>query len=239
MHKRLLQLLRDNAQRQPAGVRAESTGAGQTTLYLYDIIDSYWGVNAAELVKQIAQLNGQEINLRINSPGGDVFDGRSIAAAVQQHGNVTVWIDGLCASAATTVAIAAKTVNIANGAMFMIHNAWTLVYGNKEDLAETITLLDKIDQAIAIDYVNKTGQSNDQVVEWMNSETWFTAQEAKDWGFVDAIFGADGTKNNAARWNLSAYQNAPKIEPEEPPAPDPSILKENAARRLRLLLPNY
>lgn len=236
MHKRLLQLLRDNAQRQPTGVRMEAGSDGTTTLYLYDIIDSYWGVNAAELVKQIAQLSGQAIALRINSPGGDVFEGRAIAAAVAQHGNVTVYIDGICASAATTVAVAAKSVNIATGAMFMIHNAWTLCYGNKSDLADTIQLLDKIDQAIAADYVRKTGAALDQVTQWMDDETWFSAEEAKANGFVDAI--VDGAAAQASsRWNLSAYRNAPA--PKTPEDPDPSIIKQNVERRLRLLVPNY
>ena len=125
MHSRLLQLLRDNATREPTGLRMEAS-ADATTIYLYDVIDPYWGISASEVVKQIAGLKDSAIHLRINSPGGDVFDGRAIASAIAQHGNVTAWIDGLAASAATYVATAAKTVNIAEGAFFMVHEAWTL-----------------------------------------------------------------------------------------------------------------
>jgi ATP-dependent protease ClpP protease subunit len=238
MHKRLLQLLRDNAQREATGLRLEQS-ADSATLYLYDVIDPYWGIAAADVCKQIADLQGMAINLRINSPGGDVFDGRAIATAIAQHGNVTAWIDGIAASAATTVAIAAKQINIADGAMFMIHNAWTLAYGNKSDLAETITLLEKIDQAIIADYCRKTKQSVEQVTAWMDAETWFSAQEALDSGFVDQLVtGNDSASaNNAARWNLSAFANAPK--PKQPPqAPDHNPHRDACARRLRLLIPN-
>lgn len=234
MHKRLLQLLRDNAQRQPTGLRMErSTEAA--TLYLYDVIDPYWGISASEIVKQIAELKGTPIHLRINSPGGDVFDGRAIATAIAQHGNVTAWIDGLAASAATYVATAAKEVNMADGAFWMIHEAWTLTYGNKRDLAETITLLDKIDQSIVADYARKTGQTSDQLAAWMAAETWFDANEAKDAGFVDAIVQGETVSNN---WNLSAFENAPKAL-TQPKQSEPNIepLRTQAERRLRLLAP--
>ncbi|MFZ5821799.1 MAG: head maturation protease, ClpP-related [Chloroflexota bacterium] len=239
MHKRLLQLLRDNAQRQPAGLRMEQS-TESATLYLYDVIDPYWGISATEVVKQIAGLHGTPINLRINSPGGDVFDGRAIATAIDQHGNVTAWIDGLAASAATYVATAAKTVNMAEGAFFMIHEAWTLAYGNKRDLTDTAALLDKIDQSIVNDYARKTGQSTDQITAWMQAETWFDATEAHANGFVDAIVQADAPASNTA-WNLTAYANTPPalLEPKPAPQPEPDNeqLRATCERRLRLLEP--
>jgi len=237
MHKRLLQLLRDNAQREPQPLRMEQTTEA-ATLYLYDIIDPYWGVSATEVVKQLVGLKGTPVNLRINSPGGDVFDGRAIASAIAQHGNVTAWIDGLAASAATYVATAAKTVNMAEGAFFMIHEAWTLAYGNKHDLANTVQLLDKIDQSILNDYAKKTGQTAEQLTAWLAAETWFDAAEAKDAGFIDAIVQAETVSNT---WNLSAYEHTPKalLEPKQkaPPEPDPEQLRAACDRRMRLLTP--
>lgn len=232
MHSRLLQLLRDNAAREPMRMEAS---ADATTIYLYDVIDPYWGISASEVVKQIATLKDTAINLRINSPGGDVFDGRAIASAIAQHGNVTAWIDGLAASAATYVATAAKTVNMAEGAFFMVHEAWTLAYGNKHDLGKTAALLDKIDQSIVNDYAKKTGQTSDQIIAWMQAETWFTAEEALANKFVDAVFSGQAASNT---WNLSAYDKTPEallnLAPKEP---DHQHLRDACARRLRLLTP--
>lgn len=241
MHKRLLQLLRDNAQRPPQGLRMEQTEEA-ATLYLYDIIDPWWGVSAAEVVKQLAGLSGQAVNLRINSPGGDVFEARAMAAAIAQHGNVTAWIDGVAASAATYVAIAAQTVNMADGAFFMIHEAWALGYGNKHDLTALSDLLDKVDGTIVQDYARKTGQPTDQLTTWMQAETWFTAAEAKAAGFVDTLVagGVSGESTAQARaWNLAAFEHAPKalLEPVSPPEPDHEPIRAQVDRRLRLLEP--
>jgi Protease subunit of ATP-dependent Clp proteases len=234
MHKRLLQLLRDNAQRQPTGLRMEQS-AEAATLYLYDVIDPYWGISAAEVVPQIDALKGTPIHLRIDSPGGDVFEGRAIASAIARHGNVTAWVDSLAASAATYVATAAKQINIAEGAFFMIHEAWTMMYGNKRDLTETAALLDKIDQSIVADYARKTGQTSEKLVAWMAAETWFNASEAKEAGFVDAVVHGETVSNT---WNLSAFENTPKAL-TQPKQSEPNIepLRTQVERRLRLLAP--
>lgn len=233
MHKRLLQLLRDNAQREISVLKVENS-ADDATIYLYDVIDPYWGVSAVDFNKELAALKGKPVNLRINSPGGDVFDGRAMATAIAQHGNVTAFIDGLAASAATYVATAAKSVQIADGAFFMIHNAWTLGYGNKSDFADLITLLDKIDQSIIHDYAKQTGKTVEEIAAWMDAETWFSAQEALDAGFVDSIF--DGSAPQDRTWNLSAFEHAPKAltEPVQEPDKDYTEFRAQAERRLRL-----
>lgn len=233
MHKRLLQLLRDNATRVPSALKIEN-GADAATIYLYDVIDPYFGIAAADFNKELAALKGTPVNLRINSPGGDVFDGRAMATAIQMHGDVTAYIDGLAASAATYVATAAKSVQIADGAFFMIHNAWTLGYGDKAAFADLITLLDKIDQSILNDYAKKTGQTTEQIIAWMNAETWFTAQEALAGGFVDSVF--DGSAPQDRAWNLSAYQHAPKALTEPASSKDITEYRARCERRLRLLV---
>ncbi len=226
--KKLVQLIRNNASRNPVKISAEGDAA---TIYLYDVIDPYWGVGAAEFNKTLAELSGQAVTLRINSPGGDVFDGRAMATAIAQHGNVTAYIDGLAASAATYVAIAAKSVIMAEGSFFMIHEAWTMAYGNKHDLTETAGLLDKIDGSIINDYAKKAGKSVEEIAAWMKAETWFTAQEALDNGFVDSI-GDAPTANN--RWDLSAYSNAPKIEQKQDNSPNWEVVRQRNLNRLRL-----
>lgn len=242
--KKLVQLLRDNASadRKPLNlVRAEDSG--EATLYIYDVIDAYWGVNAKEVAQAIAGLKPTDtLHLRINSPGGDVFEARAIVAAISQHSGKTVaHIDGLAASAATTIASAADEVEIVDGGFYMIHNAWTFAFGNKHDLRETSDLLDKVDGAIIADYAKRTGASAEQLVAWMDAETWFTAQEAVDNKFADRLQPSakeDKASNATARqFNLAVYDKTPKalLENTQPPAPDFAAVRAANERRLRLL----
>jgi ATP-dependent protease ClpP protease subunit len=224
----LLKLLRDNANKPVNNLRVENKDNG-AEMYLYDIIDDYFGVSANDFNKELSALKGKPVSLHINSAGGDVFSGRAMASAIASHGNVTAYIDGLAASAATYVALAAKEVHIADGAMFMIHNAWSLAYGNKNDMRDTADLLEKIDATIVNDYKKKTNLDEAEIVAMMDAETWLNAQEALDKGFVDFIFNGKKIDNT---WDLSAYNNAPVIEKEEPIT---NHLREACERKLRLL----
>ena len=128
-----------------------------------------------------------------------------MAAAIVAHpGEVVSHIDGVAASAATYLALAANQVRMSEGGLFMIHNSWTVAFGDKTELRSTADLLDKIDGTILADYVRRTGASADQVRAWMDAETWFTRREALDAKFIDAI--DPNTKRDAAaaaaRWNL-------------------------------------
>jgi ATP-dependent Clp protease protease subunit len=184
----------------------------EATVYLYDAIDSYYGVNAEAFVKDFNAITAPTIHLRINSPGGDVFDGRAIATAIAQHpSNVIAHVDGLAASAASYVAIAADSVEMAPGSFLMIHNAWTLAFGNADDLLSTAALLEKIDASLAADYSKKTGKSQSQIAEWMSAETWFSAEEAVTEGFASSIAetAPEGVEN---AWDLSAFAHAPKAK---------------------------
>lgn len=241
--KNLIKLLRDNAQveRKPLALVRNDAGT-EATLYIYDTIDPYWGVNAQDVAKQIAGLDSAiTLNLRINSPGGDVFEARAISSQLKQFGGkVVAYIDGLAASAATTIAMAADEVVISQGSFFMIHNAWSVVIGNKADMTEMASLLDKVDGAIVGDYATKTGKPLDEIAAWMAAETWFTAQESVDNGFADRIAGGDAGAPASNKWNLAAYDKTPKalIDPSPAPQasePDWSAIHANNQRRLRLL----
>jgi ATP-dependent Clp protease, protease subunit len=246
--KNLMQMLRDNAatERKPLNVvRAE--GSSDVTMYVYDVIDAWWGVNAQDVAKAISGLDDSTtLHLRINSPGGDVFEARAIANAIRQFkGKTVAHIDCLAASAATTIALACDDVEIAQDGFFMIHNSWTYAYGNKDDLQQTISLLTQIDAGIVADYAKRTGQKTDQIEAWMNDETWFTADQAVEHGFCDCVMDPPDKAENAAAgktWNLAAYTKAPKALTEPPVKPAPDVTSEqlasaaeNRARRMRLL----
>lgn len=249
MNRKFLQLMRDNAgaERKPLNlVRAE--GSTDATLYIYDVIDAWWGVAAAQIAPAVAALDPSvTLHLRINSPGGDVFEGRAIRTAVQQfRGKTIAHIDGLAASAATTIADAADEVEITEGGFYMIHNGWTFAMGNKHEMRKNADLLDKVDAAIVNDYARRTGIDVAQLVQWMDAETWFSAAEAIEHGFANRLAalpdkGEGGPENASNRkWNLSAFDKTPQalLAPPaaDPPAePDYAAFRAHAERRMRLL----
>lgn len=162
----------------------------EATVYLYDAIDPSWGIDAGEFAKSLNEITAKTIHLRINSPGGATADAEAIQVALQQHpAKVISHIDGMAASAATYIALSADEVEIADGGLFMIHNAWGVAIGNKSEMIYFADLLGKIDANILRDYQAKTGASAEQIKTWMDAETWFTAQEALTNGFVDRIYG--------------------------------------------------
>ena len=233
MKNKLLQLIDDNARskKTAASIRSEASG-DVAAIYVYDVIDSYWGASAKGMVEAFAAIGGKDVALHVNSPGGDVFEARAMVSAVRAHQakghKVTAYIDGLAASAATYLALSGDEVHIADGGMFMVHNSWTLAWGDKTEMRSIADLLDKIDGTIHSDYARKTGAKAEQITAWMDAETWFTAQEAKDAGFVDSVIEPPkATDAKAARWNLAAYPNAPK--PAENPAQTTADLDAHAA----------
>jgi ATP-dependent Clp protease, protease subunit len=240
---KLMQLLRDNAQARAEGepsIRADSTDTG-AHIYVYDVIDAWWGASAAALIEALAGVGDRLVHLHINSPGGDVFEARAMASAIVAHpGQVITHIDGLAASAATYLALAGNEVRMTEGGLFMVHNSWTLAYGNKAELRSTADLLDKIDSTILADYAKRTGAGADQVRAWMDAETWFTPQEALDAKFIDAIDtntkrDAGAKDSAAARWNLSAYANAPQLpKPAADEPPLEQLLQAHQHRRNRV-----
>jgi ATP-dependent protease ClpP protease subunit len=175
----------------------------EATVYLYDAIGGWWGVDPKTWVPEFAAIKVKTIHLRINSPGGSVFDAETIRTAIAQHSaKVVAHVDGMAASAATSVAIAANEVEMSSGAMFMIHNAWGWAMGGAKEMRDYADLLEKINGNIRSEYDRKTGKGEDQLAEWMDAETWFTAAEALTHGFVDRIFSAvepdDDDANNAS-----------------------------------------
>lgn len=241
VRKKLMQLLRDNVAQIGNAVRCEA-GPDEAHIYVYDMIDPYWGVSAEAFVKAMAGITAPTIHMHINSPGGDVFEARAMATAIAgSQSRVIAHIDGVAASAATYVALAAHEVRMSEGALFMIHNAWTFAYGNADELRQSADLLDKIDTTIVADYVRKTGKSDATVVDWMAAETWFTAAEALDAGFIDSVTAIEqpgAASAKASMWNLSAFERAPK-RPDPPARPqidDAEVQAQAQRNRNRLAM---
>lgn len=193
-----------------------SASEQEATIYLYDIItpyaDEYWGgISANDFVRALNDLTAPNIHLRINSPGGDVFDARAIATAIRNHpSNIIAHIDALAASAATTVAMACDEVRMAQGAMMMIHRAWTFSAGNAFDLRKEADVLEKIDGIIAADYARKGNQSEERFLAMMDAETWLALEDCLALELIDQTDepAADpaAAASNSAQRNLERAQ---------------------------------
>lgn len=159
-----------------------------TTIWLYDEIGP-WGVTGKMFVDELSAIGADTpVTVRINSPGGDAFDGMAIYSNLIRRKNVTAEVDGVAASAAAFIAMAASKVIMAENAVMMAHNAWTLAAGNADDLRKQIDMLDKFDQQQVKIFTGRTGLAVDRVQELMRNETYMTAEEAVGLGFADEVF---------------------------------------------------
>lgn len=234
----LFKLLKANAGR-GSGIRAE-----QGTLFLYDQIvhdDIFGGITPSHVAKALSGMSDvDELHVRLDSPGGDVFAARAIEQLLREHpARVVVHVDGMAASAATLLVASADRAIASPGSMLMIHKAWTLAIGNSDDLIETAALLEKVDGQLAETYSRKTGKATDELLGAMKAETWLTADEALAFGLVDEIY-QPAVRNDSPRWDLSAYERAPDIgcRPPDPSAKEdePGVDVEHLRRRLRVAL---
>ena len=184
--------------------------AGETAdIYIFDEIGTY-GVTAQDFISEIKGLKDMPINLRINSLGGDVFDGMAMYNVIKRReAKTTVYIEGIAASIATIIALGADEVIMAENSLFMIHNAWGGTSGEAKDMRKTAETLDKITSELTDIYVKKTGLSYDALAEMMDEETWLNAQEAFDLGFIDTI--SDSIKV-AAKYDVSKFKNITQEE---------------------------
>jgi ATP-dependent Clp protease, protease subunit len=202
------------------------------TLWLYDVIaadkeDADWfgGVAPDAFIGALRAMSGP-VTLRINSPGGSVFGAQAMVAAMREYpGAITARVDSLAASAASVIAAEAASVEMAPGAMLMIHKSWGMAIGNADDMMATAALLEKIDGQIAASYARRGGEA-----DWlalMAAETWFTADEAVAAGLADRVIEAN-TQRPKAQWDLSAFARAPALPETAPPVAD-----DMRAHRLR------
>ncbi|MEX2964216.1 ClpP-like prohead protease/major capsid protein fusion protein [Microbulbifer sp. TYP-18] len=163
------------------------TAAANNTadIYVYDTI-GYWGVTAKDFAKELKALGKlSKINLHINCPGGDVFDGTAIYNLLREHSaEVETWIEGIAASMGSVIALAGDTVHIAENAYFMVHNPSIATRGDERALEKAKGLLAKVKTTMVSLYASRTGMTDDEVSQVMNEETWYTGGEAVAAGFA-------------------------------------------------------
>lgn len=174
----------------------KASDENDNTIGIYDPIGyDYWddsGVTAKRISAALRSLDGADVVVNINSPGGDVFEGLAIYNLLREYkGHVTVRVLGVAASAASFIAMAADEIQIARAGFFMIHNAWTGLWGNRNDLRETADFLEQIDDTIADIYHVKSGLSMDELKADMDKERWINGRDAIDSGFADAFLPSD------------------------------------------------
>ena len=199
-----------------------------------DIGESMWGesVSANDVKAQLDGMSG-DVTVRINSGGGSVFDGFAIYNLLDQYdGAVNVKIDALAASAASVIAMAGDTIEMADNALMMIHDPWTVAVGDSNDMKKTAELLDKIRDSIVTTYQSKSKLSAGDIGAMMKSETWFSAAEAIENGFATGTSGKDAEFNN--KLNKPWMNKAPKFEAPEDKGIDQNFLNVQK-RKLKLL----
>ena len=174
---------------------------------IYDEIGAY-GVSAKGFLTELGALpEGTPVDLRLNSPGGSVFDAVAIHNALKRHeGNVTVWIDGIAASAASYVAMAGDEIVMPENAFLMIHDPSGLVAGTSGDMRAMAEALEKVKGALVQGYAAKSGRTPEEISALMSAETWLDAADALAQGFADRLIEP---VRIAARFDIGRFRNAP------------------------------
>ena len=209
--------------------RFKNLASDEAELFLYDEIGG-WGTLAEDFISELKAVTSPKLRVRVSSPGGSVFEGVALANALRAHpADVTVQVDGIAASIASVIAMAADRVVVQPQAMIMIHDAAGVCLGNAQDMQDMAALLDKISDNIADAYSAKAGGTRDEWRTRMRAESWFTAEEAVEAGLADEVMPArkqpsepDEAEPEMRRFDLAAYgyqgprRDEPKAEAEQP-----------------------
>ena len=218
--------------------------ADEVEITLYDVIDGFWGISASSIYQAIKDRSGiKTIRLRINSPGGSVFEGMAIYNMLRSHpARKIVNVDGIAASMASVIALVGDDIEMGEGAWIMIHDPLGRISGDAEELREMADRLDKLKSDIVAIYARKTGKVRDEIADMMTAETWLNASEAVANGFATRQVAG---LQIAACASLEQYRNVPDAlrgqanqEPEpigeiemanDPKAPTPATYADLAA----------
>lgn len=194
---------------------AKKTGDSLEMLFYDDIGEGYFGsgITSKAVVQELnAAGDVSTINVRLNSPGGDVFDGFAIFNALKRHeARVVVDVDALAASIASVIAMAGDDIRIAPNAMMMIHNPWTIAAGDSREMRRTAELLDQIQSNLVQAYVDVTGVEGSVIADAMDAETWYTAEESVSAGLAHSVSETElAIAASAFDPNRFGFKNTPK-----------------------------
>lgn len=222
---------------QPARVIDGSTQPGEPFWHFVDALQSQSGETEVEFFGPISEYSwfgdeitpktfrdqllskgkGGPVTVKVNSPGGEVFAAAAIRSILQDYpGRVTADIIGIAASAATVVVTGANVVRMRDAAMFMIHDPATIAAGTIEEMRQVVEVLSQVKETIINSYQAKTGLSREKLAQMMKDETWMTAQQAKDFGFVDEVVSGATSKGVAKNFRagfvncLANFANVPE-----------------------------
>ncbi len=207
--------------------------ADTATIYLYDEIGG-WGTYASEVIQELEGITASNILVRINSPGGSVFEGLAIYNVLKDHpANIKVKVDGMAASIASVILLAADEIEVASNALVMIHRAMSMTFGTVDEIMEDVELLEKVEKTILKTYEERTKLSQEEALALMsvgttNSGTWLNAEEAMEIGFATK----QGEEMKiAAKFTDLPFRDAPKnaFEMLKEPEPEEEQLEVDAS----------
>lgn len=218
---------------------------------IYGFIDSMtvegMTISPQTVKDQLKEMSDEkEIIVNINSQGGDVFSGVAIYNMLRrQNAHITVNIDGLAASIASVIAMAGDTVNMPNNAVLMIHNAWTNVTGDSNEFKKQADSLERINSVVFNSYIDKNPDIDHALLrQYMDEETWFTANEAEELGLIDNITQSTRVAAAATSVLLGGDNNMSKrfrnegepTQPQEPKKQGEEVTVEDVMDKLEEIL---
>lgn len=179
-----------------AGVRPSALASGDNVITMFDVIGEDWwsggGITAKKVAAQLRAIGDRPVEVQINSNGGDMFEGIAIYNVLREHPqDITIKIMGMAASAASIIAMAGDDVQIGAASFLMIHNCWVYAMGNRHELREVADWLEPFDGAMTDVYVARSGQSDKDVVKWLDASTYMSGKTAIERGFADGLLPAD------------------------------------------------
>lgn len=190
----------------PDWFKVQAISDDETEIMIYDVIG--WPfISADDFVRALAGITAKTVTVRINSPGGDVFDGMAIFNALKNYsGKVVTRIEGIAASMASVIALAGKEVQAYANTMYMIHEPYAFTAGNQYSLRELADILEKMSGQMIDIYSSNASPGKREIAQMMKDEAWLTAKEAKEKGFIDTVLDGKGAK---AQFDLSMFSNVP------------------------------
>jgi len=185
----------------------------ESTIWFYDVVGADWfgGVTDVDFKKGLDSFQGQDVAIRVNSPGGDVHTALSIYNQIRNYkGKVTVYVDALAASAASYFPMAADEIVMADNALMMVHAPLTMAYGNSTVMMETAELLDKHAEAMSVSYQQRTGKTAEEITDIFNQEVWYTATEAVENKFADRVSVSEVETDTQLNNRVFNFKTPPK-----------------------------